>query len=792
MSRWSAGRLLRTPRELWERGAVEVGVVGVAAALLLGTVVGTGAASTVVDVADGVTWVSDEDSGQVVEINPSTGRPQRAVQVASPGTGLTLGQRDGVLVLTDEQGLSTAIDLSTLVASGSRRPGGPGETKVLVEGGGVYLVELDSGEVRAVDPLTLRDLGQPLRSSPLADAVVDDRGTVWTAGTDGVLTSATWSAQARRFVVHERRSYEGIGSGTAMVPHEQGVSVFSPGSGLVAQVGGTGEVSELVVGMTGTVLPADRSPSDVAPVVDRDNATLVVITRGRRVQQVSLAATGCSDPGRPAVLGKRVYVPCAGAGKVVVFDQDGRKTDEIRTPDGQDPRMVVDDGRLLVSTRSGSTAIVVDSRGRRTTVTVRDDSVPVSDATRPATFSAPPPLPPQLTPPPPPPPTSSRPSTSTTRPPTTTRPVTTGSPSTSATVEVTGSGTRTAGTGGGVGVGVGGGGGAGTGTPGSGPWVAPATGVTATQTAPGTVRISWTPSASGSDRYVVQRADGVGGSTSAEGTATSITLTNVAPGAALSWVVDAGRDGRTVRSAPSAPITVTAPPAVTTPPPPPPPSTTTPPPPPPPATTTTTPPPPPPPPPATTTTAPPPPPPPPPPPAAPSEGAAVITDGQGNEYLGTATQVLLAPPADWASYDGTCTVQWSADHFGTSGQAIVPCSQTGWVDLGYTGGGTVTATVVASGAGGTATSAAYSWFVRAEGPGTCGGVRDVSRGPVQQIPMCPEPCPPYPCTALPSAPAGDDPGGRFVLALGLLGAAAAMRGVRTGRVRLVRGQEGTP
>ena len=467
--RWSAGRLLRTPRELWERGAVEVGVVGVAAALLLGTVVGTGAASTVVDVADGVTWVSDEDSGQVVEINPSTGRPQRAVQVTRPGTGLTLGQRDGVLVLTDDDGLSTAIDLSTLVASGSRDAGGPGRTKVLVEGGGVYLVELERGEVRAVDPLTLEDLGQPLRSAALADAVVDDRGTVWTAGNDGVLSSATWSSQARRFIVHERRSYDGIGQGTALVPHEQGVSVFSPGSGLVAQVGGSGEVSELVVGMTGTVLPADRSPADVAPVVDRDNATLVVITRHRRVQQISLAATGCSDPGRPAVLGKRVYVPCAGAGKVVVFDQDGRKVDEIRTPDGQDPRMVVDDGRLLVSTRSGSTAILVDSRGRRTTITVRDDAVPVSNATVAPTFSAPPPLPPQLTSTPPPPPPTSRPPTSTTRPPTTTQSVTTGSPSTSATVDVTGPG------GGGPGTGTG------TGSPGGGTWVAPATRVVATR-----------------------------------------------------------------------------------------------------------------------------------------------------------------------------------------------------------------------------------------------------------------------------------------------------------------------
>ena len=298
--RWSAGRLLRTPRELWERGAVEVGVVGVAAALLLGTVVGTGAASTVVDVADGVTWVSDEDSGQVVEINPSTGRPQRAVQVAQPGTGLTLGQRDGVLVLTDDEGLSTAIDLSTLVASGSRNAGGPGQTKVLVEGGGVYLVELERGEVRAVDPLTLEDLGRPLRTAALSDAVVDDRGTVWTAGNDGVLSSATWSVPGpplhRPRAPQLRRHRRGHRPGPARAGRQRVQPRQRPGRPGRRHRGG--------VRARGRhdrhgARPRTASPADVAPVVDRDNATLVVITRHRRVQQISLAATGCSDPAVP-------------------------------------------------------------------------------------------------------------------------------------------------------------------------------------------------------------------------------------------------------------------------------------------------------------------------------------------------------------------------------------------------------------------------------------------------------------------------------------------------------------
>ena len=59
---------------------------------------GTGLAGTSLSTSDGLTWLGDDDRGQVVQIDPTTGRPQNRLIVAPPGDGLDLSQRDGLLV----------------------------------------------------------------------------------------------------------------------------------------------------------------------------------------------------------------------------------------------------------------------------------------------------------------------------------------------------------------------------------------------------------------------------------------------------------------------------------------------------------------------------------------------------------------------------------------------------------------------------------------------------------------------------------------------------------------------
>ncbi|UZN04535.1 hypothetical protein [Cellulomonas sp. S1-8] len=347
-----------------QRGFAEAGVAVTGAALVLGAALGSGVASTVVTMSDGVTWLPDDATGQVVQINPGTGRAERRLQVAEPGSELEISQRDGHLLIADGRtGTLHSIDLATLMAGGQRRADEP--SRVLVGGGRVYLVTPSSGVVRAVDPLTLRDLGAPYRAdATLADAVVDAAGAVWLVTTRGDLRSATWSPQDGAFDAGDVKRVHGAGAGTRLLPHARGVTVFAPDSGTVLQVGVGRDLAVAVPDLSGEVLPAATAPTDLAPA-GVPGRSAVVMLAGNRVLDVDVGASGCARPGSPAVFAGLVYVPCAGAGRVVVLRADGsRARADVLLPAGRDPRLLVDDGRLVVHTEDGAKAVVVEADGR--------------------------------------------------------------------------------------------------------------------------------------------------------------------------------------------------------------------------------------------------------------------------------------------------------------------------------------------------------------------------------------------------------------------------------------------
>ncbi|WP_052748143.1 fibronectin type III domain-containing protein [Cellulomonas sp. FA1] len=371
-------RLLGRPGDR-QRGFAEAGVAVTGAALVLGAALGSGVASTVVTMSDGVTWLPDDQTGQVVQINPGTGRAERRLQVAGPGAELDISQRDGVLVVGDGRtGSLTSIDLATLLASGQRTSGEP--ARVLVGGGLVYLVTPGSGVVRAVDPLTLKDLGTPHRvGGALADAVVDARGTVWVVTAGGDLQQVTWKPADERFDVGEPRPVRGAGSGTRLLPHERGVTLFAPDGGAVLQVGVGRDLAVAVPDLAGEVLPADSSPTDLAPA-GVPGRSAVVMLAGDRILDVGVGALGCERPGRPAVFAGLVYVPCTGAGRVVVLRPDGtRARADVVVPGGRDPRLLVDDGRLVVHTEDGARAVVVEADGSTRAIDTGRSGAPVHD-----------------------------------------------------------------------------------------------------------------------------------------------------------------------------------------------------------------------------------------------------------------------------------------------------------------------------------------------------------------------------------------------------------------------------
>ncbi len=349
--------------------------------LVVGAVVGNGVAAALIDMSDGQTWLADDD-GRVVQINPATGQPERRLIIGEPGSELEVSQRDGQLIVTDlTSGMVTAVDLASLVASGAR--GVDPDTEVLVGGGQVVLVDLEPGTVRAVDPLTLRDLGRPFRTGDLADAVIDDEGSVWIIGADGTLTELDYSPDAAGFVTSMSRPVAGAGPQSRLVPHAAGVTVFAPDQGSVVQVGAGRDLAVSVAALEGTVAEADYAPADLVPASAEEAGRVFLLSDGR-ILNVDVGGLGCERPGSPAVFAGKVYVPCLGSGRVIVLDASGaRASADIVVPGGGDPTLVVDDGRLYVSTPADGRIVVVQPDGSSQMVDVAAAEVPVQAVDRP-------------------------------------------------------------------------------------------------------------------------------------------------------------------------------------------------------------------------------------------------------------------------------------------------------------------------------------------------------------------------------------------------------------------------
>src|SRR5262245_6341999 len=205
--------------------------------LLVGAALGTWVARTSVDVSDGLTWLPDDPRGEVVQVNPASGRPEVRLQVSGGDALLDVTQKDGLLVILDRRsGQITVLDLATLLASG-RRQAQPGPaTKVIVSEGRIYVVDLVAGTIGNADPVTLADVGKPWKAGkPLADVVADEAGLVWAVDYDGRLHTLEWRDDQDRFRETTNQRIKGAGPATALVPHARGVTLFGLDGGVVRQ-----------------------------------------------------------------------------------------------------------------------------------------------------------------------------------------------------------------------------------------------------------------------------------------------------------------------------------------------------------------------------------------------------------------------------------------------------------------------------------------------------------------------------------------------------------------------------
>ena len=367
-----------------DRGSAEIGVALVAAAVVAGSLLGSGVARTAVEVTDGVTWLADPPTGQVVEINPATLEPQASALVGLPGEDLVLAQDRGRLIVSNRStGALTSIDLATLLASG-RRDGATGEAvTVLLEGGRAFLVDRQSGLVANLDPVTLATRGRVwLAAEGLRDATVDGAGGIWVAAGDDSLSRLSWSDASLTFTAEAVHRLSRIGDEVRLVAHDEGVTAVSPSTGAIIQVGTGHDMVSAAPRMRGEISPAKTSASTLVPVSVPGEGVVVIVSDAARVTEVDTAASGCPAPGVPVELGGVVYVPCTTTGRVIRLSADGRPAGPDILTGGGAPELVVDDGTLLVNVPGSTQGVKVSSDGTTTSFVRFDETLSPSDVDR--------------------------------------------------------------------------------------------------------------------------------------------------------------------------------------------------------------------------------------------------------------------------------------------------------------------------------------------------------------------------------------------------------------------------
>ncbi len=367
----------RTTGRRSSAGAAEISVVVLAASLVAGVLFGDGLSRTALTIADGLTWLSDDPTGEVVEVNPATGRPEVRLKLGAPGDDLDLAQYDGRLIVTNRTtGEVTSFDLTSILASGQRRVSQGAATDVLLHDGEVFLLDRDRGTIASIDPVTMDAIGEIwLAPGGLTDATIDNAGSVWAINPTGSLTKLRWSQTARSFVTEDSRQIDYSGPGSVLVGHERGVSVFGADAGIVVQVGTGHDLVADAPKLSGELSAPAHSPADIVPISVPSSGTVVILSQGK-VHEVNVSTVGCSRPDRPEVFDGTVFVPCPGDGKVVRLRPDGLSAGaEISTPEAGDPELVLDDGNLIINVPGVSEGVLVEDDGTVATITRYDDTL---------------------------------------------------------------------------------------------------------------------------------------------------------------------------------------------------------------------------------------------------------------------------------------------------------------------------------------------------------------------------------------------------------------------------------
>ncbi|SFQ41065.1 hypothetical protein K8Z49_27465 [Actinomadura madurae] len=343
------------------------GAAGLAVVALAATLFGGGRVGQAVESFDGSAWLWSRTAGEVDRVNPDSGKVEQRREVTdAKGHRVQVTQNDQHLLIHDlDTGRVSSLDLSGLGLSGRLNVGTKDDQHLVMGSSVAAIVGRTTGEVRALDPATLRPVGPVLRlPGPLVGGEFDSAGLLW-VGVPGQGTVAALKVSAQGVAVS--RTVEVAKPGADLV-----LSVLDQGA-LAVDRGGRDLVVATESGARRITAPV---PLAGAMVPDRTHGALAVVTVPAAGALVTLGDVGKGGPvlssplrdpvQEPAVpFAGKVYIPVRETGQVRIQDPTGRQTGVLSMPEGRgDLVLQVRENNLFVNAPGSPNAQVVDAGGR--------------------------------------------------------------------------------------------------------------------------------------------------------------------------------------------------------------------------------------------------------------------------------------------------------------------------------------------------------------------------------------------------------------------------------------------
>ncbi|MEO3828167.1 hypothetical protein [Actinomadura sp. B10D3] len=343
------------------------GAAGLAVVALAGTLLGGGRVGQAVESFDGSAWLWSRTAGEVDRVNPDSGKVEQRREVTDArGHRVQVTQNDQHLIIHDlDTGRVSSLDLSGLGLSGRLNVGTKDDSHLVMGSSAAAIVSRTTGVVRALDPATLRPVGQALRlPGPLVGGEFDSAGLLW-VGVPGQGTVAALKVSAQGAAVARTVEVARPGADLVLSVLDQGaLAVDRGGRDLVVATRDGARRVTAPVPLAGAMMP-DRTHGALAVVTvpaARALVTLGDVGKGGPVQSSPLR-----DPVQePAVpFAGKVYIPVRETGQVRIQDTAGRQTGVLSMPEGRgDLVLRVRENNLFVNAPGSPNAQVVDAGGR--------------------------------------------------------------------------------------------------------------------------------------------------------------------------------------------------------------------------------------------------------------------------------------------------------------------------------------------------------------------------------------------------------------------------------------------